>query len=192
MIPNFNLNGVLPPFVGSEPGEQLALSSPYECSPLEIVERFSNTDRRRSLLLGFFKFREALRANGLQFGFQWVDGSFTENVEAAGREPSDIDVLTLSYRPEPYVSDSAAWANFVEVQGAGGIFDRASNKAQFGCDTLFLDLHIPPHLVARQSAYWNGLFSHRRNTFQWKGLLTVPLHCDDADAISALQGGRDE
>lgn len=192
LIPDFNLNGVLPPFVGSTPGAPMALSSPYQCSPLEFVERFSTTDHRKTLLRGFFAFRAALRAHGFQTGFQWVDGSFTENVEALGRDPQDIDIVTLSYRPVPYVSDSIAWTAFVTAQRMGGIFDRAQNKVTFGCDTSFLDLHIAPHLIARQAAYWNGLFSHRRDTFQWKGLVTIALHSDDTDAIAALQDDVDE
>jgi hypothetical protein len=192
LIPDFNLNGVLPPFVGSTPGAQAALSSPYQCSPVQVVERFSTSDHRRMLLRGFFRFRDALRAQGIQLGFQWVDGSFTENVEALGRDPEDIDVLTLSYRPDHFVGDAAAWAALVNAQRDGGIFDRTLNKDSYDCDTVFLDLHIPAHLVARQAAYWNGLFSHRRDTFQWKGMLAVPLHIDDADAIAALEDGGNE
>ena len=124
-------------------------------------------------------------------GFQWVDGSFTEDVEAQGKTPADIDVLTLSYRPAHLATDNLAWAAFVTAQRSGGIFDRALNRDSFDCDTIFLDLHIPPHLVARQAAYWNALFSHRRDTFQWKGMLALPLHVDDAEAIEAL-GGDDE
>lgn len=192
LIPDFNLNGVLPPFVGSTPGAQMALSSPYQCSPAELVERFSTSDQRKTLLRGFFGFRKALRANGLEAGFQWVDGSFTENVEALGRDPRDIDVVTLSYRPKAYVADAAAWATFVDDQSKGGIFDRELNRASFACDASFIDLHTLPHLVARQAAYWNGLFSHRRGSFQWKGMLAIPLHIDDADALVALKGEDDE
>ncbi|WP_338465942.1 hypothetical protein RXV95_10205 [Novosphingobium sp. ZN18A2] len=192
MIPGFNLNGVLPPFVGSTPGAPMAHSSPYECTPIEMVQRFSTTDHRKSLLRGFFRFRAALRAQGFGLGFQWVDGSFTEDVEAFGRDPGDIDVLTLSYRPDPYVADFAAWNAFVAGQRNGGIFDRNLNRTNFDCDTFFVDLHIPSHLVARQAAYWNGLFSHRRNSFQWKGMLAIALHIDDTDAIAALEGEGDE
>lgn len=188
MIPDFNLNGVLPPFVGSTPGGQAALSSPYQCSPIEMVTRFSTTGHRRALLHGFFRFREALRAKNIEYGFQWVDGSFTENIEAQGREPRDIDVVTLSYRPLGLATDVAAWTAFVVAQQTGGIFDRTLNRNTFDCDTSFVDLHAAPHLIARQAAYWNGLFSHRRNTFQWKGMLAVPLHADDLPAIAALGG----
>ncbi len=191
LIPDFNLNGVLPPFVGSTPGAQMALSSPYQCTPLELVERFSTSNHRKALLRGFFKFREALRANGLEAGFQWVNGSFTENVEALGRDPKDIDVVTLSYRPTAH-AEKTAWNEFVQNQSTGGIFDRALNRASFTCDASFIDLHIAPHLVARQAAYWNGLFSHRRGTFQWKGMLAIALHIEDAEAIAALGDGGDE
>lgn len=153
-----------------------------------MVARFSTTDHRKGLLRGFFRFREALRAQNIQVGFQWVDGSFTEDVEAQGREPRDIDVVTLSYRPPMLAADAMAWTAFVDAQRAGGIFDRTLNRDAFDCDTSFVDLHAAPHLIARQAAYWNGLFSHRRDTFQWKGMLAVPLHADDLPAIAALGG----
>lgn len=185
MIPNFNLNGVLPPFVGSTPGGHPAQSSPYDCSALEMVERFSTTDHRKNLLRGLFQFRQSLRQEGFQFGFQWIDGSFTEDVEATGRDPGDVDVLTLAYRPAAIANDND-WRDFIAARRNGGILDRQSNKQNFACDTVFLDLHAPPHLVARQAAYWNGLFSHRRSTYQWKGMIALALHADDADAIAAL------
>lgn len=186
LIPDFNLDGVLPPFIGSTPGGQIAQASPFECTPLEIVERFSTTPHRVKLLEGFFAFRAALRAKGIDCGFQWLDGSFTENVEANGRDPNDIDVVTLLYRPHG-LEEPRTWQAVFNAEKTGGIFDRALNKAAFTCDTFFIDLNIPPHLIARQSAYWIGLFSHRRDTFQWKGMLTVPLATDDSDAIARLR-----
>lgn len=192
MIPEYNLNGVLPPFVGQTPGGPLPLSSPYQCSPLDIVERFSSTEKRTALLRGLFRFREALRQHGLSHGFQWLDGSFTEDVEALGREPRDIDVVTLAYRPQGLIDNEADWADFVNQQRAGGIFDRAANRRNFDCDASFVDLHTLPHIVARHAAYWSGLFSHRRLTFEWKGMLALPLHIDDAEAIAALEGDGDE
>lgn len=187
MIPAFNLNGVLPPFVGATPGAQIALSSPYECAPEEVVQRFSTSEHRKGLLRGLFRFRAALRSYGFEIGFQWLDGSFTEDVESRGRNPADIDVLTLSYRPDPLVADAEAWSKFVQTHQSGGIFDRKLNRVSYDCDTVFLDLHTAPHIVARQAAYWNGLFSHRRDTFQWKGMLALPLHVDDRAAIAALE-----
>lgn len=188
LIPSFNLNGVLPPFIGETPGGQLPLSSPYECSAAEVVERFSISDHRRALLQGLFEFRAELRQYGFVAGFQWLDGSFTEDVESVGRQPNDIDVVTLAYRPHGLEADLKAWGGFVAEQGAGGIFDRDRNRENFSCDTFFIDLNAPPHVVARQAAYWNALFSHRRDTFQWKGMLALPLHIDDAGALAALHG----
>lgn len=169
----------------------MPFSSPYACTPAELVQRFSTSDHRRGLLQGLFQFRAQLRENGIFSGFQWLDGSFTEDVEAGGRQPNDIDVVTLAYRPEGFALNSEGWTEFVNEQGDGGIFDRERNREKFTCDTFFVDLNSLPHLVARQAAYWNGLFSHQRDTFQWKGMLALPLHTDDADAIFALGGGAE-
>ena len=192
LIPQFNLNGVLPPFIGATPGAQMAFSSPYSCTSVELVERFSTSAHRRNLLDGFFQFRASLRESGIVSGFQWLDGSFTEDVESDGREPNDIDVVTLAYRPDGLALNSQEWTEFVRDQSTGGIFDRVRNRERFTCDTFFVDLNTLPHVVARQAAYWTALFSHQRNTFQWKGMVALPLHIDDTDAIAALAGGDED
>nr|WP_189619327.1 hypothetical protein [Novosphingobium colocasiae] len=166
----------------------MAWSSPYNCTAIELVQRFSTSSHRRRLLQGLFQFRSQLREKGIVSGFQWLDGSFTEDVEADGRQPNDIDVVTLAYRPESLALNLQGWRDFVHEQGNGGIFDRTRNREEFTCDTFFVDLNSVPYLVARQAAYWSGLFSHRRETFQWKGMLALPLHEDDTEAIVALGG----
>ncbi|MFD2579995.1 DUF6932 family protein [Novosphingobium colocasiae] len=190
LIPPFNLNGVLPPFVGGTPGAQMAWSSPYNCTAIELVQRFFP---HPATGVDYYKDCSSFVLNcvkkGIVSGFQWLDGSFTEDVEADGRQPNDIDVVTLAYRPESLALNLQGWRDFVHEQGNGGIFfDRTRNREEFTCDTFFVDLNSVPYLVARQAAYWSGLFSHRRETFQWKGMLALPLHEDDTEAIVALGG----
>lgn len=187
MIPPFNLGGVLPPFLGSTPGANAALSSPYDCDPAELVQRFFTSPIRGSLLLGLFKFREALRAIGIVDGYQWIDGSFTEDVEREGRVPQDIDVVTLSYRPA-HVATPADWGAFVAAHSAG-VFSRPVNRSAYGCDTLFVDLSIHPHLLVRRAIYWHSLLSHQRVSFQWKGMVSLGLSADDAPALALLAAG---
>lgn len=115
LIPDFNLNGVLPPFVGNTPGAQMALSSPYQCTPLELVERFSTSDHRKTLLRGFFKFREALRANGLEAGFQWVNGSFTENVEALPEDATNFEHYARSFNMQTALKTAIDMYRFVRA-----------------------------------------------------------------------------
>ena len=46
-------------------------------------------------MAGFLSFRDALQATGLVKGFQWINGSFLENVEEVEeRNPRDIDVVS--------------------------------------------------------------------------------------------------
>jgi hypothetical protein len=184
LIPDFNAGGVLPPFLGAEPGGPAAFSSPYTCDPLELVNKLSTTPHRGRLLLGLFRFREALRAEGITSGLQWVDGSFTEDVEKKGREPGDIDVVTVFERPAAVAADPA-WDAFVAAR-AGGIFNRAGNKATYKCDTLWIDLGVKPRVLVGRATYWYGLFSHQRLTFQWKGMLSLDLSLDDTPAIDEL------
>ena len=188
MIPNFNVGGVLPPFLGAEPGEHAALASPYVCNPLELVDRFFTSAWRGQLLLGLIQFRDALRGEGIVSGLQWIDGSFTEDVEKRGAQPRDIDVVTVLERPAAVAND-ADWVAFVNAH-AGGIFSRDANKANFNVDSLWIDLGVRPRVLVGRAAYWYGLFSHQRVTFQWKGMLSIDLGSDDAPARARLaQGG---
>jgi hypothetical protein len=38
--------------------------------------------------------------------------------------------------------------------------------------------------IVAQARYWYGLFSHRRVTGEWKGMLEVPLQVTTADAAA--------
>jgi hypothetical protein len=43
-IPQFTIDGVLPPFKGSTPAGVADLMSPYEVGSVDVVERFGTTD----------------------------------------------------------------------------------------------------------------------------------------------------
>lgn len=187
LIPDFNIGGVLPPFLGGAPGGDYADASPYECTSEELVDKFFISEHRGQLLLGLMKFRATLRAVGITRAMQWIDGSFIENVESRGTVPGDIDVVTFLYRPKAVLAD-LDWKQFLNANQKG-FLNRAANKAAFACDTMFVDMNAPPHLVVDQAAYWNGLFSHQRRTFQWKGMLKVGLGAEDDAAIAKLTAG---
>src|SRR5438046_1296146 len=101
-IPAFNIDGVLPPFVGIDPGQQAAFMSPYEVTVAEVVGRFATTPDRRAILVGWLEYRAVLRAKGLRRGFQWLDGSFLED-----KDPQDLDLMLFVQRPARYRSDQA-------------------------------------------------------------------------------------
>jgi len=84
--------GILPPHRGSPVTPWDA--SPYYCEIGEFCQRFRSTERRREILRGFLKLRKELFALGIR-GFDWIDGSFLENIE----ERENRDQTTLMSSP---------------------------------------------------------------------------------------------
>lgn len=175
LIPPLTLGGLLPPFVGASPATGGSIS-PYQTTLLEVAHHFATNEERRRLLRGLVDFRQALSALGIQTGAQWIDGSYCEECERLrGRPPSDIDLVTLFIRPSGM--DDAALLAMATSNPA--IFDRATAKKTYYCDPFWIDIGLPAYAVAPQITYWFGLFTHQRATFQWKGMLLVPLDAAD-------------
>lgn len=67
---------------------------------LDVVMRFGTSGERRHVLQGWLAHRAALHHLGLVSGFQWIDGSFVEDVETLrGRAPNDVDVVSFVDAP---------------------------------------------------------------------------------------------
>ncbi|MBW7864315.1 MAG: hypothetical protein H3C30_07875 [Candidatus Hydrogenedentes bacterium] len=97
-IPEWNPSGVMPPIQSTAPTAMER--SPYPVSLTDFVLRFSTTNKCRAILSGLLGFRAALHSAGLTEGFQWIDGSFIENIEEIeSREPADVDVVTFFHLP---------------------------------------------------------------------------------------------
>lgn len=95
MIPPFSKNNVLPPFLGPTPTNR-GYQSPYNSNIMEVCRYFAKTPARIEILKGFVQFRIDCSTHGIGEGFQWIDGSFMENVEVSqSRDPNDIDVVSL-------------------------------------------------------------------------------------------------
>jgi len=185
MIPDFGLGNVLPPFTNNDVVGGLHPRSPYLATMSEFVARFATSPERAEILRGLKRFRDAIREIGLVQGLQWIDGSFVEACEIVkGRPPRDVDVVSVVHRP-PAHADEAAWRIFVAGH-QDTLFDPRYCKETYSCDSYFIDLGISPLLVSQQAAYWFGLFSHQRDTFQWKGLVQLNLQCDDEAAMHLL------
>lgn len=181
MLPSFNASGVLPPFLGDGPGERQT-ASPYKASMSELVVQFGYTPERRRILRGLLDFRQALRAVAIVTGFQIIDGSFLEDCERTrSRPPSDIDLVTFSHLPVPSQEAAAFLGEHI------ALFDQAAVKGAYSCDAYFVDLAKDARYVVQDTMYWYGLFSHQRDTFMWKGLITIPLLSDDAQALVILE-----
>ena len=161
--------------------------SPYKASITELVAHFATSPERIDILAGFLRYRADLHAFGLVSGFQWVDGSFVERIDSV-RPPRDIDLVTFFERPASMAQDAAF---NVAVRGALHLFSKAQAKPRYLCDVQFVDLSQPPTHVVGQTRYWFGLFSHKRSTYQWKGMLELPLGtlADDANAAKILNQG---
>ena len=108
-IPAFDSGGTLPTFVGSEPHLR-AKRSPYKCTFPDFVEHFNTSAKRATILLGLNSYRELLYRNDFVDGYQWLDGSFVEDIERVRkRAPADVDVVTLFRRPSTYYGRNSAW-----------------------------------------------------------------------------------
>ncbi len=170
-IPRYNLSGVLPPYVADPTNP--ALMSPYRASLAKMVERFGTSPRRLQILWGLTQYRQELVNIGLS-GFQWLDGSFVEDIEKTERrDPGDIDLVTFFKRPSVPRGDDLAMRDLVRANVR--LFKPSETKIHFSCDAYFVDLDTDVTSVVGRARYWYGLFSHKRTTMLWKGLLEIAL-----------------
>jgi hypothetical protein len=64
-IPAFTIDGILPPYVGPDgPGGAPEDMSPYVVTATELVATLATTEKRKTILRGWLRHREALRALG--------------------------------------------------------------------------------------------------------------------------------
>lgn len=160
-----------------------AHSSPYPVTTSELVQRFAISSARSMVLDGLLRYRAELRGLGFVQGFQWLDGSFVENVEAReNRAPNDVDLVTFAHRPAGM--DNIAIKRLLPTRP--DLFDQERCKAGFHCDTNLVNLTTAPEWLITQTRYWYGLYSHRRGDALWKGMLQLPLDSDDTAARAAL------
>ena len=166
-IPHWNLQGVLPPRNSAAPTS--FDRSPYKVALTDVVLRYATSPQRCTILDGFLRFREAVSRAGLEQGFQWLDGSFLEDIETTEqRPPRDIDVVTLYHLPQGVTQQGLFSAH-------PDLFDPVQAKANYHVDAYFLQINVPePEPLIGMSLYWYSLWSHRRNDV-WKGYLQVDL-----------------
>jgi len=185
MIPELNQSGVLPPFIPEIGPTNPAAMAPYRVTITEFVQRYAKSKERIEILKGLLAYRELLRNRGITEGFQWVDGSFVEDVERnKGRPPSDIDLVTFANRP-PNNDDPDKWRKLVNDNPE--LFIPDVSKETFICDAYFVDLNIQPIHLVKSTSYWFGLFSHQRDTYLWKGMVEISIICNDEEAKVILE-----
>lgn len=178
-IPPFDTNSVLPPHLGDP--RQADEISPYPCTALELCQAFATSADRVRILEGFLRLRTTLRQHGMTTGFQWIDGSFLEDIERTRNcSPADIDVVTFYWSPDPDFTNKL-------ISTFPDIVSRATIKANFSVDHFPIDVSYDPEVTVEATRYWCGLFSHTR-TGVWKGMLRIDLDtpADDATANALL------
>lgn len=181
MIPKWNNAGVLPPIWPGEQGHSYK-RSPYHVSISDVINSFAFSQSRREILKGFLNYRNALYQGGILQGFQWINGSFIENVEILeNRAPNDLDVVTFFHLPHGM--------NQKEMfQKHSYLFMTDRIKQQFKVDGYICLLGEPMDTRHVQYiSYWYSMWSHRRNGL-WKGFLQVGLsQNEDELAHKALE-----
>ncbi len=154
--------------------------SPYAVDLCEVIERFSITAERISILYGLLDYRAALHGAGLVDGFQWLDGSFMENVELLQqRPPNDLDLVTFFCLP-------AGVTELQLAQRAANLFDSNFTKKTYKIDAYPATLgELADEQWVKEVAYWYSVWSHNR-AGQWKGFLQIPLAAHDDAAARQL------
>jgi len=171
-IPAFDHNLVIPPHLGN-PTQPDDLS-PFKCSSIELCDKFATSPERIKILKGFLAFRKKLKSFGLDNGFQWLDGSFLEDVETRElRPPNDLDIVTIYWGYDP-VFQQNLYQNFPEFA------DSQISKQIYLLDHYPFDAEFSIEITVNYTRYWVQLFSHNRDAV-WKGMLQVPLNTPDED-----------
>ena len=185
MIPAFDINGVVPPILPGEAGAS-SRRAPYATDMLTFCLRFGTSQERCSILRGLLDLRDALRGAGVAVGFQWINGSFTEDVERLeGRAPADVDVVTFCA-----FGDAARQRHLLDTIPEAFVPLRA--KQAYKVDHYFVqtdassDREAAAAELARQAAYWYSLWAHQRRTLRWKGFVSIALESSDAPARAWL------
>jgi hypothetical protein len=127
-VPDHNGEGLIPPYAADPIARDHR--SPYRTEWDEVIERFATSERRVEILLGLAAYRDVLRDNGIVEGFQWLTGSFVEQIP---REPGDVDVVTFFHVPTGLTPAASR-----------PLFDTRQTKAMFHCDAYPVVLSYPP------------------------------------------------
>lgn len=176
MIPLFDHNYVLPPYMGDNPTQRVA-QSPYKTGIMDLCKYFSTTHSRINILKGFVQFRLEAYTHGISNTIQWIDGSFVEDkLKRENSEPNDIDVVTfinMPYHIQQVLVD--IFPDFV---------DCTISKQKYHVDHYIIDISTPD-VAVRNTQYWLQLFSHNRYGV-WKGMLEIPLYQDNTEDLKAM------
>lgn len=178
MIPSFDHNGVLPPYLVN-PALGANLVSPYLTTSLEFCQRFSTSPQRIVILRKFISFRKEMRKFGIS-GFQYLDGSFLEDIENStlNRPPNDLDLLTF-FNPFSPDQETLIFADFADFA------NRTLCKTNYSLDHMPINLGTNPHDLVEFTRYFIQLFTHNRSNV-WKGMLKLDVGKLDEDVDAEI------
>lgn len=112
--------------------------------------------------------------NGIIDGFQWLDGSFIENIEITeNRPPNDLDLVTF-FGGLTIEEQKVKRAKFIEF------FNPTLAKNNYKLDHYFVDYCFRPEVTVEMTRYWIQLFTHNRLGV-WKGILRLELNTAEID-----------
>ncbi len=177
MIPNWTDNGIIPPIINLNP--TCSERSPYQVSLIDVILKYGTSPIRNQILLGLLNFRRELHKIGIIKGFQWIDGSFLEDLESLeNRSPNDINVVTFYYMPEGIIQKELILRNLK-------IFDPILVKEIFKVDGYFIAISLAsPERLIHRSSYWYSIWSHKRDG-TWKGFLQIDLSPNNDEVARA-------
>ena len=183
-IPEWDINKILPPIHPDTPEgfeHDLLYRAPYVARLEEFITRFVTTPERGNLMERFLAYRAALHQWDVTEGFQWINGSFVENLEQSSypRPPRDIDVVTFYYGNDNH----AFYRNLMNP-------DLASQE--FNVDAYGVELGEPLDIpTVTLIGHLHSLWSHRRGDRLWKGFIQVDLDPEEdppaRDKLEALK-----
>lgn len=177
--PLWNEMGIISPIDENNPTS--FARSPYEVDIVSFIRMFAITPTRNKILRGFLNFRLALSQSGLIDGFQWVDGSFTENIELIeNRAPNDVDVVT-------FFSFQAGDDDGKVIDRNQNLFNQEFVKETYLVDSYFQGLHASGARLVSSTVYWYSMWAHKRD-LSWKGFIQIPLSPQlDSIAMTILE-----
>lgn len=176
-IPDFDHNLVLPPHLGNPAIMQDI--SPYPCTSIELCHKFATSPERIAILKGFLSFRDILNKQGLINGFQWLDGSFLEDIETRElRPPNDLDLVTIFWNHDIMFQQQL-------IQNFPDFSDSQLSKQNYLVDHYPFDAGYTPDFTVEYTRYWIQLFTHNRDSV-WKGMLQIQLNTAINDTQALL------
>jgi len=107
--------------------------SPYLIDLSSFIGRFATSPQRLKILDGLLRFRADLYRADIVSGFQWLDGSFLEQIEVLeNRAPRDLDVVNFL--------DLTKMDQSALVQQHQALFDNKQVKEVYALDTYLVQI----------------------------------------------------